>query len=1152
MNVHRMNRISCLFVLTALSALICIAATRGDETKSDPSPFKRLKFRSIGPAAGGRVCRVAGVPGDPLTCYAATAASGLWKSSDGGIHWKPIADDLPTSTFGSLAIAPSDPNVIYAGSGEANIRGNIEVGNGIYKSSDAGKTWKHVWKQEGQIGTMIVHPTNPDLAFAAVLGHAFGANAERGVYRTTDGGKNWRRVLFKDADTGAADVCFDPSNPKILFAGLWQARRRPWELVSGGPGSGLYVSRDGGDSWTQLIPAPTEKSSDFGKDAPKGKKYAKGLPEGIWGKIGVGVAPSEGRRVYVLIEADKGGLFRSDDGGDTWKLVNDWRAIRQRAFYYTTLTIDPRNPDVVWCPQVPLLKSIDGGKTFDRVKGPHHGDHHDIWIDPKDPRRILNGNDGGVDISTNGGETWFAPPLPWGQFYHISVDNRLPYHVAGTMQDIGTGSGPSNSLSRAGIAPSDWHPVGGGETGFTASDPTNPDIVYAGEYGGYISRYDHRTRQARNIGVYPFNPSGHDPANLKYRFQWTAPILISPHDHRVVYHGANVLFKTSDAGKNWTPISPDLTRNDKSKQKWSGGPITGDNTGVEVYGTIYALAESPKERGVLWAGSDDGLVHVSRDGGREWSNVTPRPQTESRNESWPEGGTVRCIEASPFDAGAAYVVVDAHKLDDHRPYLFQTKDYGKNWHRLEIRNPKSAKNEDLQYLISARENGEPKFGILLSDYAESYLHVVREDPERRGLLYLGGERGLLISWDDGGTWTPLRLNLPTVAVTDLVVKHNDLVVGTNGRSIWILDDLTPLRQGKLDNKDQDTALFPASSAVRYRYHTPLGERKPLGGGDNPPPGALLYYFLKTKPKGDITLEIVEAKNKRVTLLTSKKEPEEKPDPGDYAEMRYKKPVLAIEPGLHRLVWDLRYEGAEIIKGAKVDSGEPRMGPLVNPGVYILKLTVEGKTRTTELRVLPDPRTISPRVWARTAANLAGSDQALTPEAILRRVEWPAQAAELKEQIELTLKIRDDISSLARTVEQIRKVKGQLVARNELLKDDAPARELVKASRDLLPRLDALEEKLHNPKAKVPYDILAQKGGARLYSQLVWLFEMMKDSDGAPTQGIREMYEEQSDLLQKYEEEWKKLVAKELAALNEQAKKLDVPTLLVPTFTKSRR
>jgi len=1109
MSLHLVCRV--LLALTTLIALIRAPAARSDEpNKGGPPEFKRLKFRSIGPAAGGRVCRAAGVPGDPLTFYAATAASGLWKSSDGGIHWKPIFDDQPTSTIGSLAIALSDPNVIYAGSGEANIRGNIEVGNGIYKSSDAGKTWKHVWKQEGQIGTMIVHPANADIAYAAVLGHAFGPNPERGVYRTTDGGKSWQRVLFRDADVGASDVCFDPSSPKVLFAGLWQARRRPWELISGGTGSGLYTSRDGGDTWTQLLPMPEPDSVFFGKDAPAGKKYCKGLPEGIWGKVGVAVAPSDGRRVYALIEADKGGLFRSDDGGDSWKLVSANRALRQRAFYYTTMTIDPRNADVIWCPQVPLLRSIDGGKTFERVKGPHHGDHHDIWIDPKNPRRVINSNDGGVDISTNGGETWFAPPMPWGQFYHISVDNRLPYHVAGTMQDIGTGSGPSNSLAKAGIAPSDWHPVGGGETGFTASDPTDPDIVYAGEYGGYISRYDHRTRQARNVGLYPFNPSGHEPANLKYRFQWTAPILISPHDHRVVYHAANVLLKTSDAGRHWSPIGKDLTRNDRGKQKWSGGPITGDNTGVEVYGTIYALAESPKHKGVLWAGSDDGLVHISRDGGQSWNNVTANIQ------GLPEWATVRCIEPSPFDAGTAYLVVDAHKLDDRRPYLFQTSDFGATWKKL--------------------ANELPSVGS---------LHVVREDPQRKGMLYLGGERGLFVSWDDGAAWTPLKLNLPTVTVTDLIVKHKDLVVGTNGRSIWILDDLTPLRQWKADIKDKEVFLFPAQPAVRYRYHTSLGEKKPLGAGKNPPEGALVHYALKTKPKGDITLEILDAKGDRVTYLTSKEEAEEKRAEGDYSSEKYKKTVLPVEPGLHRIVWDLRYEGAKIIQGAKIDGGEPNMGPLVNPGAYTLKLSVEGQTLTTKLEVLPDPRTVPRGVWARTAAKLAASDRPLTPEAILRRVQSPELDTELHEQIEFALKVRDEISSLARTVEQLRTVKRQLLARNELLKDDARAKALVQASRDVLVQLDALEERLHNPKAKVVYDILAQKGGARLYSQLAWLLEMVKDSDGAPTQGLRELFAEQSELLRKYQDEWRALVSKELAALNEQAKKLDAPGVIVP-------
>jgi photosystem II stability/assembly factor-like uncharacterized protein len=1079
------------FSLSALLSLILLAsfgacAEEAADSKGGPPEFKRLKFRSIGPAAGGRVSRAAGVPGDPLTYYAATAGGGVWKTSDGGHHWKSVFDDQPISSIGSLAIAPSDPNVLYVGSGEANIRGNVQAGNGIYKSTDAGKTWKHVWKQEGQIGTMVVHPTNPDIVYAAVLGHAFGPNQERGVYRTTNGGKTWERVLYKDADTGASDIALDPTNPRILFAGLWQTRRRPWEMTSGGPGSSLYTSRDGGDTWTQLIPMPEGEPVEGAKEAPPGQKRAPGLPEGIWGKVGLGVAPSDSRRIYALIEADKGGLYRSNDGGETWVLANPARGLRQRAWYYTTLTVDPRNADIVWFPQVPLLKTIDGGRTLLKVKGPHHGDHHDIWIDPKDPHRIINSNDGGVDISINGGETWYAPPLPIAQFYHISVDTRTPYHVSGTMQDLGTAMGPSNSLGQHGIPLSAWHPVGGGETGFTASDPSDPNIVYAGEYGGYISRYDHRTRQAKSIGVYPFDPSGHGAEDLRYRFQWTAPLLISPHNPKVVYHGGNVLFKTSDAGLTWTPISGDLTRNDRSKQKWSGGPITGDNTGVEVYGTIFAIAESPLPRGLLWVGSDDGLVHVTRDGGKHWTNVT------ANIHGLPEWGTVCYIEPSPFDSETAYVIVDAHKLDDMRPYLFRTTDGGKSWMSLTAGLPQDV-----------------------------YLHVVREDPKHKGLLYLGTERGVAFSVNGGETWRQLKLNLPTAAVTDLVVKDNDLVVGTMGRSIWILDDLTPLRLLSREIMDKDVALLPPQPAVRWRYAGTLGERAQPGAGQNPPNGAILHYHLKSKPKGEITLDILDPKGENINTLTSKKEPPVKEEEGDYDSEPPQKTVLPTDPGLHRIVWNLRFKGIEAIKGAKVDSGEPRIGPLAIPGTYTLQLTVEGKTETAKLVVLPDPRTV--------AAGLV---------------------AELEAEQILTLKIRDDINQLAQTVEQLRAVRRQLQARNDLLKDDKAAEPLVKASKELLPKLDELEEKLHNPKAKVAYDILAQKGGAKLYSQLAWLFELIKDSDGAPTQGLREVYTEQNALLYKYDSEWKSLVAGELARLNELAKKLDQPVVIVPATPKA--
>jgi photosystem II stability/assembly factor-like uncharacterized protein len=1011
------------------------------------------------------------VPGDPLVYYAATASGGIWKSADGGLTWKAVTDDQPVASFGSIAVAPSNPNIIYAGAGEANIRGNVVVGNGIYKSTDAGKSWKPVWKQEGQIGTLIVHPTNPDIAFAAVLGHAFGPNPERGVYRTSDGGKNWRRILFKDADTGASDVCFDPSNPQILFAGLWQARRRPWDLTSGGPGSGLHVSRDGGETWKKLGPSDKQDSAD--------DSAGNGLPPGPYGKVGVAVAPSDGRRVYALIEADKGGMYRSDDGGENWRLVNSDRALRQRAWYYSTITVDPKNADVIWCPQVPLLKSIDGGATFKPQFGPHHGDHHDLWIDPVNPRRMINGNDGGVDITTNGGETWYAPPLPISQFYHVAADNRTPYHVSGAMQDLGTAAGPSNSLSFGGIAPSDWYNVGGGEAGFTAPDPSDPNIVYAGEYGGYISRYDHRTRQVRNISVFPVSAVGKGGEELKYRFQWTAPVLVSPHDSQVVYHAGNVLFKTNDGGQHWAAISPDLTRDDKSKQKWTGGPITGDNTGAEIYCTIFALAESSKQKDLLWAGSDDGLIHVSRDGGQHWTNVT------SKIPGIPEWGTVVCIEPSPFDPATAYVVVDAHRLDDMHPYLFKTADFGQTWTSLSGKLP-----------------------------ADVYLHAVRADPTRRGMLYLGTDRGVAFSTDDGATWQPLKLNLPTVPVHDLVVKNNDLVVGTHGRSIWILDDLTPIRTFSPQVAAEDAHLFAVPDAIRHRSHRASASR---GAEPNPPTGASIHYYLKKKPQGDLKLEVLDANGTLVTSLSSKAEPQE-----DGEEGRRQgrggfggRTRLPAEGGINRAVWNLTYTGPTSIKGAMSWPAAPPVGPLATPGLYTLKLSVDGKTLTQTLRIQPDPRV-------------------------------SISSADLDEQLKLALSVRDEISHLSEMVSQIRSLKQQLSSKQSLWKENRKAESLLKLGTDLVAKLDALEGRLHNPNAKIPYDLLAEHGGAKLYSQLNNVLFAIVGSDGAPTQGMRDAAAENVRELKKLDDEFKSLIAGDLAQINETAKTMDIPSVVVPS------
>ena len=1045
-------------VLVCVLAAAALGAQDAATPDQTPAAFKALKYRPIGPAAGGRVSRVAGVPGDPSIYYAATASGGVWKSADGGITWASVFDDQPISSIGSIAVSPSSPNIVYVGSGEANIRGNVAAGNGIYRSTDGGKTWTHVWKQEGQIGTMVVHPSNPDVAFAAVLGHAFGPNPERGVYRTSDGGRSWQQVLKKDADTGASDVALDPSNPSVLFAGLWQARRRPWELVSGGPGSGLYVSRDGGNTWKQLT--------------------GNGLPDGIWGKVGVAVAPSDPRRVYALIEAEKGGLFRSDDGGNAWTLVNASRLLRQRAWYYTTMTINPRNAEDVWFPQVPLLRSIDGGKTVQTVKGPHHGDHHDIWIDPENPKRLISGNDGGVDVSTNGGETWYAPPLPISQFYHVSVDNRQPYHVSGAMQDLGTAQGPS--LSRTGsIALADWYGVGGGEAGHVVSDWKDPNIVYAGEYLGIMTRYDHVTRQSRNVSAWPENPSGHGGEDMKYRFQWTAPIAISPQDAKVVYHGAQVIFRTDDGGQSWSVISPDLTRNDKSKQKWSGGPITGDNTGVETYGTVFAIAESPKQAGLIWAGSDDGLVHVTRDGGANWSLVS------AAMPGFPEWGTISLIEPSPFDAATAYVVVDAHRLDDMRPYLYKTADYGRTWKRLDAKLPQDV-----------------------------YLHAVREDPAKRGQLYLGTERGVTFSPDDGATWKPLKLNLPTVAVHDLVVKGDDLVVGTHGRSIWILDDLQPIRE--FDDRIGAAAvhLFPVADATRWR----LGDGSWAdrhGRFENPPAGASIYYFLKDKPKGELTIEILDSENRIVRTLSSvPREPDFSSEDDDPEE--FKKAALATEPGVQRAVWNLAWDGARKIKGGKIDTGDPAGGPRAVPGNYTVRLSVDGRILTSSLAVRPDPAS-------------------------------GATPADLDAQLTFALRVRDAISKLTGIVNQVRSVREQLQARSKALdsrRSEPGVADLLQRSAAIVERSTALENKLHNPTAEIVYDILAMRGGTRLYSRLSPLHLWAAEGEGRPTAGMQQVLDEQEAELGRLADETERFMRDEVEPINAAAARLALPFVIL--------
>ncbi len=789
-----MSKAFCISILTALCGFPIPAQTVPNEA------LQGLKWRLIGPYRGGRVEAVAGLPGDPNTYYMGTVAGGLWKTTDAGISWQPIFDREKVASIGAIAIAPSDANVIYVGTGEPCIRGDSSFGDGVYRSTDAGKSWTHIGLSDSRhIGSIVVDPRDPNVVLVAALGHSYGPNPERGVFRTTDGGKNWQKVLYEDENTGAIDLSMDAHNPRIVFAAMWQMRRRPWTLVSGGPGSALYRSVDGGQTWKKV------------------EKH--GLPDGEWGRIGVSVSPADSSRVYALIEAENGGLYRSDDGGESWALINSSYDLRGRPWYYTHVFAQPRNPDAVFVFTFGAYESSDGGKTFKNIITPH-GDYHALWMDPVRPERMIVGNDGGATISTDGGKRWTPEDnQPTGQFYHIATDNRFHYYLYGSQQDDGTAAIASQT-DHGIIGSSDWYPVGGGESGFVLPSPSDPNIVYAGSLYSQFTRFDKRTEQSRNISPWPVSLLNEPAEHVKYRFGWTAPMLLSPGTPNRLLIGAQMVLETADDGETWHEISPDLTRNDKSKQKSSGGPITQDNTTVEYFDQIAALAESPAAKGTIWAGTDDGLIQFTRDGGKTWTNVTPK--------NIPEWSMVSLIDPSAHDAQSAYAAVDAHRLDDFRPYIFKTADSGKSWKLI--------------------VDGLP---------AGCYVHAVREDPVRRGLLFAGTELGVYVSFDDGEHWRSLQLNLPPAPVYDLVVHGDDLAVATHGRAFWILDDITPLRQLDEQTLASSFHLFRPAKAFRVvdSGASPAAAR---AHAMNPPAGIAIDYLLQEKPKQDVSLEILDS------------------------------------------------------------------------------------------------------------------------------------------------------------------------------------------------------------------------------------------------------------------------------------------------------
>ena len=1048
-----MRPLRSLMLLLAAVLALPLAAKPAKDDHAD-KPYGELAFRSLGPLVGGRIARVSGVPGTTIF-YAAAAQGGVWKSANNGIDWEPIFDDEFSQSIGAIAVAPSDPNVLYVGGGEGNPRGNVALGHGIWRSTDAGASWEQVLRLKGQIGTIAVHPTNPDIAFAAVLGSPFGPGPQRGVYRTLDGGKQWSQVLKVDADTGASDVAIDPHNPRIVYAGLWAMRRTPWSAQSGGEGGGLYRSSDGGASFEKV--------------------EHEAIPKGVVGKVGVAFAPSQPGRIYALIEAEAGGLFRSDNGGGEWKRINEHHVLTQRAWYYMTITVDPSNADVVWFPQVALLRSRDAGKSVVQIDGPHHGDHHDVWIDPRNPQRMIDGNDGGIDVSLDGGQTWMHPLLPIAQFYNIDVDDRVPYHVGGTMQDWGTVSGPSRSL-RGPHSVGEWLYAGGGEAADFVYDPFRPGHVYAGEYMGYLSHYVEGSGQYRNISVQLYNGSGIPPKEHPLRFQWTAPAHASPHRDGGLYHGGNVLFRTRDQGQTWSAISPDLTRNDKTKQQWSGGPITGDNTGVEVYGTLFSIAESPLQRGLIWVGSDDGLVHVSRDDGANWSNVTPK--------ALPEWATIEGIEVSRGEAGTMWFVAHRYRLDDRKPYLFLTRDFGKSWQQLGKGLP-----DDLP------------------------LYSVRVDPADARFVFLGTERGVWYSRDGGASFGELKLNLPPVTVTDMEIKHGDLVIGTRGRGLWALEQISTLRAFDDHVRELPLHLFATRATHRFREDGTWSEMAD-GTVDEDEEGALLHYWLKDKPKQPLTLTIKDASGRVVRTLSSEKKPGKYPEDDPDEPSGPPEADLDTEPGIHLAVWDLREEGARRI-AFKADMGDPETGPLALPGSYTLELAADGKSATTTLELLADPRS-------------------------------PASAEDLRANHELAIRTRDALTRLSLSIDRVRAVREQLDVFAKHAGQIANGTALLAAIKTARDRVDAIEGTLHNPEAVVNYDILSGRGGgAKLLSQLAPLYSWIGDSDHAPTQSMRDRAEVLLAELATREAAIAALRDLELARVEAEANQLGLARIVIP-------
>jgi photosystem II stability/assembly factor-like uncharacterized protein len=921
----------------------------------DPSVYSGMQWRLVGPFRGGRVLTVAGIPSQPNVYFFGSVGGGVWKTADGGVTWDPIFDSSPIGSIGAIAVAPSNPNVIYVGTGEADMRSDMSIGDGMFKSTDGGKTWTRIGLEDSrQISRILVDPSNPDLVLVAVLGHAYGPNDQRGVFRSADGGKSWQKVLYKDADTGAVDIAFDPANPRTVYATLWQTRRPPWSVYppTDGPGSGLYRSTDEGETWTEMT--------------------ATGLPPKPWGRVGIAVAPTGGGKIlYALVSGAKNGVYRSTDAGATWQLVGTDPRVLGRQWYFGRIFVDPKNADVVYIANVSVYRSADGGKNWVAFKGaPGGDDYHDVWIDPGNPDRIIVGADQGATITVDGGRHWSSwYNQPTAQIYHVSTDNDFPYRVYGAQQD----SGGMSILSRSDygeITFHDWFPGWGGESGYILPDPNDPNTIYASTTSGGLERFDRRTGEGLNIAPFPYRGGLlSEIAAERYRFPWTPALALDPFNSQTIYFGSQVLFRSLDRGASWQVISPDLTGAVKNPPaKITTGPTTVEIARQRGYGVINTIAPSPVEHGLIWTGSDSGLVYLTRNGGQSWESVTPPglgPWTR-----------IAMIEPSHFDAGTAYLAVNRHRLDDYTPYIYRTHDFGKTWTRIST-------------------------GI----EAPAYVHAVREDPAHRGLLFAGTETGVYVSFDDGDHWQSLKLNLPVTPVRDLTIHQDDLVIATHGRSFWILDNITPLRQATAAAQASAAFLFQPQTATRMRPGSARGMPFPpeLPAGQNPPDGAIVDYYLKTAPQGDVTLEILDSQGKLVRSYSSAGRPAvPKPTSLPFTYSWVKPPEgLAKTPGMHRFVWDIHYAS---LPGAPAGFGGFRRrsgGPWAVPGQYQVRLTVNGQAYTQPLTVRMDPRS-------------------------------PASQADLQKQFDLAMKIQTRSQEAAKALGEVRSLRTQLKDRHDQL------------------------------------------------------------------------------------------------------------------------